>query len=89
MLESEGGVSVYLVALREKARRFLRIQGVRLGVICIHAIDSKAWRAGTRCHTDGTYEPLKDCGYCDAREVISEGEFFALFGRHHYRGSKV
>jgi hypothetical protein len=82
-------VSVTFTAFREQARRWVRIQAVKLGVVCIHHIDTKAWRAGTRCHRDGRWEPLKSCGYCDQAEAITDGEFFALFGRHHYRGSKV
>jgi hypothetical protein len=87
-------VTVGLLALRERARRWLRIQAVKLGVSCIHAIDAKAWRpaacrAGMEINCEDVVihqnpSPARVCRYCDRIEYLIEADYYAQFG-HDFR----
>lgn len=71
------------LSLRERARRFLKREAVRWGVLCIHEIDSKAWRPCVSMS-----KPARLCGYCDQLEWLTEADFYARFGRA-FNGGRV
>lgn len=82
-------MSVHLLALRERVRSWVNRMAVSAGVVCIHAIDLKAWRpCKTRCNRKDHggacvmgEDAARVCRYCDTIERLTPGEFYAYFNR--------
>jgi hypothetical protein len=80
-------VRVHLLALRERARSWVNRLAVSAGVVCIHAIDLKAWRPGSRAPYGAMHPfryPVRQCRYCDSVEPLTREQYFAYFG-HDFR----
>lgn len=84
---------IALLALRERVKRWVKREAVRFGVVCIHEVDPKAWRPAAKYEWEITSEPGYDvarpgrpnparvCRYCERVEALTEGDFYARFGR--------
>lgn len=95
-------MSVILLALRERARRWLRIQAVKIGARCLHTVAPSLWRpvaVGLHAHPNARLNvgvwsgalpmPGRFCEQCDVVEVLTEGEYYGFFGSDFNERARV